>query len=157
MLDKIVGHISPFYALDVERVELYKILTTWRERARRHYDQATKQPDPGPSALVFTTGRNEQEVIVVAPEAPTPAKRGRPKRSGHAANIYLSRVRRLVRQAYRDRNSEQMTVAVIREFSPGLLEIDGQDEQVPNYPEKKLGARLDAFAAASTSATAHYR
>jgi hypothetical protein len=104
------------------------------------------QFDPGPSALAFNL-QGEQEPLVLAPQEPVPRPRGRPRLDGAKDNTYLSQVRTLVRKAYRERNHDQLTVKVVREFSPGCLPIESEVTG-PGYAEKKLSARLAAFQAA---------
>jgi hypothetical protein len=151
-LDKEIKQVSAFYTFDYERAALSKILDTWRTRATSH-------SDPGPSAIPFCASGKDMQF---APSAPNKAKRSRPELSGEAMNTYLSQVRALVRKAYRERNSDQLTLAVVRQFSPGLLGTDDErkrllDEKGPGYAEKKLDSRLRAFAATLAKEPAHLR
>jgi hypothetical protein len=141
-LDGVLEHVSVFYALDHEKAEIGKIVDTWRTRASR-------QGDPGPSAITFTCGDGSEPIrFAPLPPSPTPRKRG--KRPLTAINIYQGRIRTLVRRAYNGRNGDQLTLEILRDFSPGLLGSDDDKHHSiklmgPGYAEKKFSNRLKAF------------
>jgi hypothetical protein len=114
-----------------DQTELRKVVEKYECEARR----VLAPPLRGPAAISFNG--ELWAPPAPSPSASTPARRGGPS-FGHASdNTYLALVQRLVKKAYRGRDELEKAVAIVQQFSPGLL---------PNqYDANRLGSRLKPF------------
>ncbi len=125
-----IDRLSDLYS-DTDRAGMRVMVDEGQRRSTPHLNQ------PFLKVIELSLHGESIPLTLTSTRVPKKATRGRPPFDGAQMNTYLAVVRALVAKAYRGCDRDELTLDIVKAFSPTLLDAE--------YDTNMLFSRLEAF------------